>query len=64
MFEVTGWHPQKLDIKNGPVGSVKRRLADTTKLRALTGWEPKVSLDEGLKMTYDWYLAHPDPSQK
>lgn len=64
MFEVTGWHPQKLDIKNGPVGSVKRRLADTTKLRNLVGWAPKVSLDEGLKMTYDWYLTHPDPNQK
>ena len=64
MFTVVGWHPRKLDIKNGPPGSVKRRLADTTKLRALLGWAPQVSLDEGLKMTYDWYLAHPDPKQK
>lgn len=61
MFKVVGWTPKSLDIKNGPPGSVKRRLADTTKLRTLTGWKPEVSLDEGLKTTYDWYLKHPGP---
>ena len=61
MFGVVGWTPKSLDIKNGPVGSVKRRLADTTKLRALTGWKPEMSLEEGLKTTYDWYLRRPAP---
>jgi nucleoside-diphosphate-sugar epimerase len=61
MFEVAHWHPKELDIKNGQAGSVKRRLADTTKLRALVGWTPEMSLNEGLKTTYDWYVAHPDP---
>jgi len=63
MFEVVGWAPKSLDIKNGPVGSVKRRLADTTKLRGLTGWKPEISLNDGLKITYDWYLAHPAPKK-
>ena len=31
-----------------------RRLPDITKIRNL-GFEPKVSLEEGLKITYDWY---------
>ncbi len=61
MFKVVGWHPKNLDIKNGPIGSVKRRLADITKLQKLTGWKPEVSLEEGLKHTYDWYLKNPDP---
>ena len=61
MFKVVGWNPKSLDIKNGPVGSVKRRLADTTKLRNLTGWKPEVSLEEGLRTTYNWYLEHPVP---
>jgi len=61
MFKVVGWTPKSLDIKNGPVGSVKRRLADITKLQKLTGWKPEVSLEDGLKRTYDWYLEHPDP---
>lgn len=59
MFEVTGWKPKELDIKQAPPGSVKRRLADVSKLKALTGWKPEVSLDDGLKRTYDWYLANP-----
>lgn len=61
MFKVVGWTPKSLDIKNGPAGSVKRRLADTTKLRTLTGWKPEMSLDDGLLTTYNWYLAHPAP---
>ncbi|MEK7169286.1 MAG: GDP-mannose 4,6-dehydratase [Patescibacteria group bacterium] len=60
LFEVTGWRPKSLDIKNGPPGSVKRRLADVSKLQALTGWKPEIPLKEGLKMTYDWYAAHPE----
>ena len=60
LFEVTGWHPKSLDIKNGPKGSVKRRLADVSKLQKLTGWKPEVSLEDGLKRTFDWYMAHRD----
>lgn len=59
MFEVVGWHPKKLDIKNSPQGSVKRRLADISKLQSLTGWKPAVSLEVGLKRTYEWYVAQP-----
>lgn len=59
LFAVAGWHPQSLDIKSSPPGSVKRRLADITKLQTMTGWEPEVSLEEGLMETYEWYVAHP-----
>lgn len=62
MFEVTGWQPKELDIKTSPPGSVKRRLADVSKLQNLTGWKPEVSLEEGLKRTFDWYFAHSDPN--
>lgn len=30
---------------------------DNTKARELLGWNPKVSLDEGLKKTIDWYIT-------
>ena len=59
MFEVTGFTPASLDIKTDPPGSTKRRLADVTKLQALTGWKPEVSLKEGLKKTYEWYTTYP-----
>ena len=31
-----------------------RKLLDVSKIKAL-GWEPKISLEEGIKSTYEWY---------
>jgi GDP-L-fucose synthase len=32
-----------------------RKLLDVTRIRT-TGWEPQVTLDDGLRRTYEWYL--------
>lgn len=38
-----------------PAGSeVERLLADNRQMQALTGWAPRVSLDEGLRNTIEW----------
>lgn len=42
-----------------PPGEIDSQWLDASKLRALTGWEPEVSLEEGLRRTIDWYRAHP-----
>lgn len=44
--------PYKHD-KSKPQG-VRGRNSDNTKLRSVTGWEPKTSLKDGLKPTYEW----------
>jgi GDP-L-fucose synthase len=36
-----------------------RKLMDTSAMRAL-GWSPRISLPEGLKSTYAWYLTNRD----
>lgn len=42
-----------------PEGSeVDRLLADNTKIKKLTGWEPKVSLRDGLAETTEWIRDH------
>jgi UDP-glucose 4-epimerase/UDP-glucuronate decarboxylase len=38
-----------------PRGSVARRCPDIGRLRALTGFAPKISLDAGVRETFDWY---------
>lgn len=39
-----------------PAGSeVERLWCDNTKARELLGWEPKVSLDEGLRRAIEWF---------
>jgi dTDP-glucose 4,6-dehydratase len=40
-----------------PVDDPKRRCPDISKARRLLKWEPKVSLDEGLKRTLDYFRA-------
>ncbi len=59
MFAITGWTPQSLNIKQSPAGSVKRRLADISKIKNLIGWQPETSLEEGLKKTSNWYQKYP-----
>lgn len=34
---------------------IPKRLINTDKIRDKCGWEPKISLEQGLKLTIDWY---------
>ncbi len=45
----------KIKLKHiaGPQG-VRGRNSDNTRLRQVLGWEPQISLEEGLKRTYVW----------
>jgi CDP-glucose 4,6-dehydratase len=43
-----------------PDGEIERQYVDSGKLRALTGWRPRVELEEGLRRTVEWYEAHPE----
>jgi CDP-glucose 4,6-dehydratase len=41
-----------------PGGEIGRQWIDSSKLRALTGWEPKIDLEEGLRRTIEWEREH------
>jgi GDP-D-mannose 3',5'-epimerase len=41
---------------DGPQG-VRGRNSDNTRLREVLGWEPEVSLEDGLSRTYSWILS-------
>ncbi len=57
VLRTTGVDPA-LRPEPAPPGSVARRCPDIAKLRALTGYEPTVPLDEGVRRTVDWYREH------
>ena len=37
---------------------VMEKTVDGSKGSKLLNWQPSVSLDEGIKITVDWYLEH------
>ena len=55
MLELSGSHAG-IKINPAPEGSVKRRCPDTSKLKKLTGFTPKVKLTDGLQWSISWYL--------
>lgn len=54
ILKLTGAN-QKLISLPLPKDDPKQRQPDITKAKALLGWEPKVSREEGLKITYDYF---------
>ncbi|MEU6912257.1 NAD-dependent epimerase/dehydratase family protein [Streptomyces olindensis] len=54
VFDTLGRHPA-VDVHPAPPLSPVRRLPDIARLRELTGYRPKVGLDEGLRRTCAWY---------
>ena len=54
MFKIAGVKP-KIELKEAPKGSVARRCPSIKKLIKFINYTPKVSLQDGLKRTYEWY---------
>jgi CDP-glucose 4,6-dehydratase len=42
-----------------PAGEIPRQYVDASKIRELTGWQPRTDLPDGLRKTVDWYREHP-----
>ncbi len=59
LFKVVGWKPNNLEKKDSLPGSVKRRRGDIAKIQNLIDWKPEVPLEEGLKITFEWYSKNP-----
>ena len=42
-----------------PLG-VRGRSSDNTLIKKVLGWEPNISLEDGLKLTYSWIYGEID----
>ncbi|MCX6200333.1 MAG: SDR family oxidoreductase [Bacteroidetes bacterium] len=56
IIKLTGTN-QKVIYKDLPVDDPKQRQPDITRAREILNWEPKVSREEGLKITYDYFRS-------
>ena len=56
VLEVTG-AKSELRFESLPQDDPIRRCPDITKARALLGWEPRVSLQEGLKKSLEFFAG-------
>jgi GDP-L-fucose synthase len=54
---VTGFKGEVRFDASKPDGT-PRKLLDSARIMAL-GWSPRISLEAGLRSTYDWYRSHP-----
>jgi CDP-glucose 4,6-dehydratase len=41
-----------------PSGEISRQWLDSAKLRTISGWAPRVDLEDGLRRTLAWYREH------
>ena len=55
----TGVEPEIHGTGN-PQGEIDRQFVNAGKLRELCEWEPRVSLEDGLRRTIAWYAEHPE----
>ena len=59
MIKTTVRFRGKLEWDSSKPDGTPRKYLDISKLKAL-GWSPKITLEQGLKQTYEWYLRNSD----
>lgn len=47
-----------IEYVSGKPSMIPVRKIDSTKIMTALGWSPKVTIEDGLKRTHDWYLAN------
>jgi GDP-L-fucose synthase len=57
LIQKTIGHKGEIIWDNTKPDGTQRKLMDTSKLKN-KGWEAKISLEEGIKTTYDWFVAN------
>ena len=60
--DIVGYEGEIVYNREYPNGTPKK-LIDSSRIREL-GWEPKISLEDGIKSTYKWFVENYDKIRK
>jgi len=64
LFRIKSWHPKNFKITDSPKDLLPYSLpADTNELKQATSWQPKTTLEEGLRKTAEWYKSNQRANQ-
>jgi len=44
-----------VEIPERDIDNIRRRSVDIEKIHMLTGWAPEVSIEKGIRLTFEWY---------
>jgi dTDP-glucose 4,6-dehydratase len=64
VVQVMGASPSLITYVGERPGQVFRHTADRSKAARLIGWSPRVTFEDGLRRTAEWYTSHRDWWQK
>lgn len=62
VMKLSGHRAEIKKLTAMPTGPLNR-VADNSFAKRLLGWSPKYSFADGLRETYEWYIAHKDPDR-
>lgn len=60
IFNQLSWRPEKIERQLDKPMGVASRASDNTKISALYGWEPTMSIESGIAKTLNWYRTLKD----
>jgi UDP-glucose 4-epimerase len=55
--EVSGKSSARVEHAPARPGEQRRSAVDPSKAERVLGWKPRVSIDDGLRQTYDWFVT-------
>lgn len=55
-LSASGHTPKSIIYNSDKPTTIKSRMLDCSKIKQMTGWEPKYSIEEGIKKTAGWWI--------